>query len=35
MEWVFYVGGAAALVGALAFLAALVGLNGTGALTEW
>jgi hypothetical protein len=33
--WVFYVGGAAALVGAGAFLAALVLLNGAGVLTEW
>jgi MFS family permease len=35
MAWVFYVGGAAALVGALAFLASLVRLNGAGAVTEW
>ncbi|WP_042664784.1 MFS transporter [Haloferax sp. ATB1] len=35
MEWVFFVGGAAAITGVLAFLAALTWSHGTDALTTW
>jgi MFS family permease len=35
MAWVFHVGGAFALTGVVAFLATLVVLHGSGALSEW
>ncbi|ELZ60693.1 MULTISPECIES: MFS transporter [unclassified Haloferax] len=35
MEWVFFVGGASAITGVLAFLAALTWSHGTDALTAW
>ena len=35
MEWVFFVGGATAITGVLAFLAALTWSHGTDALTAW